>query len=157
MAFLLPILLVLLAGAYDFGRAYYLRIEVTNAARAGAQYGCQSTATATDTTGIKNAANADAYDVPLASGSTSALTFPTVPTITCQCVPNTGGAGTTASCTSPGCTSGTNHFVEWLTVYTQYTYTPLIPWNWASFGMNFSIPATIQLNGQATMRIASVD
>ncbi len=37
-----PLLLLLALGAIDFGRAYYLSIEVTNAARAGVQYGLKT-------------------------------------------------------------------------------------------------------------------
>lgn len=150
MAFLLPLLVFLLVGAIDFGRAYYLKIEIMNAARAGVQYACQSTKTAADTTGIENAATADAVDV-------TTLTFPTAPTLACQCVPNTGGTGTTTSCTSPSCTSGTNHFVEWVTVYTQASYTPLIRWGWSALGMNLGIPSSMALKGQAVMRVISVD
>ncbi len=39
LAFMFPILLLILSGALDLGRAYYAYITVTNAAREGARYG----------------------------------------------------------------------------------------------------------------------
>ena len=38
-ALLMPILLLLLSGLIDFGRAFFTSMELENAARAGAQYG----------------------------------------------------------------------------------------------------------------------
>ena len=55
--FFLPLLLLLLMGVADFGRAYYLAIEVAGAAHAGAVYGAQNI---TDTTGMQNAAKLNA-------------------------------------------------------------------------------------------------
>src|ERR1700712_5471655 len=42
LAILLPMLMFLLVGAADFGKAYYLTIEVASAAEAGALYGVQN-------------------------------------------------------------------------------------------------------------------
>ena len=53
---LLPILLIIVLGAVDFGRAYYSSQAVDNAARTGAQYAAVSTANAGDVNGIKTAA-----------------------------------------------------------------------------------------------------
>jgi Flp pilus assembly protein TadG len=132
MAFLLPILLLLLIGLIDFGRAYYLSTEVSSAASAGALYGCQNTAAAQDTTGIKSAAIADAPNV-------SGLTVPTV-SVVCEC----SGSTASVSCTTPGCSSS-SHMIEWLTVGTSATYKPLFPYP--------GIPSSITLSGQATMRV----
>jgi len=41
-ALVLPVLVTILIGATDFGRFYYSAIAVTNAARAGAAYGCMN-------------------------------------------------------------------------------------------------------------------
>ena len=51
-----PLLLVILLGAIDFGRVSYAAMALTNAARAGAQYGAQSLATSTDYSGMQAAA-----------------------------------------------------------------------------------------------------
>jgi hypothetical protein len=60
LAFVLPLLLLLLVGIIEIGRFAYYSILVANAARAGAQYGAQGLATAADTTGISTAGTNDA-------------------------------------------------------------------------------------------------
>jgi len=132
LALLLPILLLMLIGLIDFGRAYYLSTEVSAAASAGGLYGCQTTTTAQDTTGIKAAATAAAPNV-------SGMTVPTV-SVACQC----SGSSGSVSCSSPGCSSS-SHVIEWLTVGTSATYKPLFPYP--------GIPSSITLAGQATLRV----
>ena len=70
-ALVLPIVLVLLIGLIDLGRAAYFGILTSNAARAGAQYGAQSIFTSTDTTGMSNAAIADAPNIGLTAVATT--------------------------------------------------------------------------------------
>jgi Flp pilus assembly protein TadG len=62
-AAVLPILIVLLLGTMDFGRVFYTAMTVTHAARAGAQYGIQTSAKSSDSTGMQNAATVAASDV----------------------------------------------------------------------------------------------
>jgi Flp pilus assembly protein TadG len=50
-ALIMPMFTLLLAGAADFARFAYASIEVSNAARAGVQYGMQILNTALDLTG----------------------------------------------------------------------------------------------------------
>jgi Flp pilus assembly protein TadG len=128
----------LLFGVIDFGRAFYFSIEVTNAARAGAQYGAQNSTTAQDTTGIISAATSEAADV-------ARLTLMPAPTYFCQCVGSSGPPGTTTSCTSPSCTGG-NHVVGYLQVNTQTAYTPLFPYP--------GVPSPITLKGLAIMQVS---
>jgi Flp pilus assembly protein TadG len=59
LAFVVPLLLLLLVGIIEIGRFAYYSILVSNAARAGAQYGAQSLANASDGLGIAAAANRD--------------------------------------------------------------------------------------------------
>src|SRR3984885_15780075 len=59
LAFVVPLLLLLLIGIIEIGRFAFYSIVVSNAARAGAQYGAQSLATAADTAGIATAAKND--------------------------------------------------------------------------------------------------
>jgi Flp pilus assembly protein TadG len=132
MALLLPILLLVLVGLIDFGRAYYLSTEVSAAASAGALYGSQNTTAAQDSTGIKAAALAGAPNV-------SGMTVPTV-SVVCEC----SGSTASVSCSSPGCSSS-SHMIEWLTVGTSATYKPLFPYP--------GIPSSITLAGQATLRV----
>ncbi len=61
--FLVPFLIALVLGTYDFGTIGLQKITVTNAARAGAQYGVVDLSTAGDTAGMKLAARLDADDV----------------------------------------------------------------------------------------------
>ena len=83
MGLLLPVLFLLLLGAVDFGRAYYLAIEVSNAAHTGALYGAQNP---TDTSGMQGAATSDAPDVP---------GFAVTATYGCEC---SNGASAVAAC-----------------------------------------------------------
>lgn len=62
-ALILPIALLILASAADFGRAFTAYIEIGSAARSGAAYGSQSITTAANTGGIQAAALADAPDI----------------------------------------------------------------------------------------------
>ena len=57
LAFVLPMLLVVFAGVVDFGRAWFLDMEVASAAEAGALYGLQNP---TNTSGMIAAAALDA-------------------------------------------------------------------------------------------------
>lgn len=118
-AFIVPVILLLAIGAVDFGRAYYLGIEVAGAARAGAQYGAQNQGTGADTTGMIAAAKASAADV-----TTWTSGFPTA-SWGCMC---SDGTSQNASCTStPSCGSGLQ-VVNYVTVNTKASYVPLIPW-----------------------------
>jgi Flp pilus assembly protein TadG len=59
LALVLPLLLLLLVGVLEIGRFAYYDILVSNAARAGAQYGSQSLTAAADVAGIQSAAWGD--------------------------------------------------------------------------------------------------
>jgi len=63
LALVLPLLLVLLFGAMDYGRAFYSSMAVTHAVRAGVQYGASSVTNSADTSGMQAAATAAASDV----------------------------------------------------------------------------------------------
>ena len=65
MAFLLTFLLILVMGAYDFGRLAIAQSGVTQAARAGAQFAVLDQANATDTAGMIQAARDEAEDPTL--------------------------------------------------------------------------------------------
>jgi Flp pilus assembly protein TadG len=59
-ALLLPMVIFLLLGSVDFGRAFYVSLEIAAAAEAGALYGVQNPS---DTSGMKAAAILDAPDI----------------------------------------------------------------------------------------------
>ena len=52
LALLLPILLLMLSGTFDFSRALYETARLQSAARAGVQFGTQSQTTATNNAGM---------------------------------------------------------------------------------------------------------
>src|SRR6266550_6815276 len=85
LAVVFPILALLALGVSEFGKMYYAAITVADAARAGAQYGAQSTLTSIDTASINQAVRNDAADVGTITVSSSRF---------CRC-PD----GTTPSCT----------------------------------------------------------
>ncbi len=125
-----PLLLLLLMGVADFGRAYYLAIEVAGAAHAGAVYGAQNI---TDTTGMQNAAKLNSPDV---SGLVATGTWG------CEC---SDGTASSASCAiTPTCSVNVVYYAK---VITTVTYHPIMPWQ----GINSSMILT----GSTTMRSAS--
>jgi Flp pilus assembly protein TadG len=127
-AVIVPSLLMVMAGAIDFGRAYYLANEVAGAAQAGAVYGSTNI---TDTTGMTNAGKYDAPDVSGLSVS---------PSWGCEC---SDGTKSSASCSSTptGCSA---NVVYYATVTASATYTPVFPWK----GINGSI----SISRSSTMR-----
>jgi Flp pilus assembly protein TadG len=62
-AFALPVLVLILIGAADFGRAFYLTLAVQHAAAVGAEYGAQSIIQAQNTAGMQTAAASAATDI----------------------------------------------------------------------------------------------
>ncbi len=59
LAIILPLLLLVVVGAADFGRAYYHSLVLTNAARAGATFGAFSAENASNISGVQAAVEAD--------------------------------------------------------------------------------------------------
>jgi hypothetical protein len=97
LAFVLPLLLLLLVGIIEIGRFAYYSILVANAARAGAQYGAQSLATAADIAGISTAGANDAQ------GIVAPNTLTVSSTQRCGCSSAALGAcGALAICIPPG-------------------------------------------------------
>src|SRR5579871_1490431 len=104
-ALVFPILITLLIGTAELARVVYAAIEVSNAARAGAQYGAQSGFTASDTTGIATAAASDAANL---TGLTTTSSY------SCVC-----SDGTASTCQPTDCTN--SRIEQTLTVNTQVT------------------------------------
>lgn len=124
------LLLSLFLGAAEFGSSIYAAIEVSDAARAGVNYGVQSRADAVDTTGISAIAAADA---PSLSG------LQTTSSVSCIC-----SDGTASSCNyTSDCSS--SHVETILTVNTQATFTP----SFRVPGLNMSFT----LKGKAVQKV----
>jgi Flp pilus assembly protein TadG len=133
MVVIAPVLLFLLIGLIEVGRIGDYAIRVANAARAGVQFGAQNEATAGDTQGMQNAANADAQY--------SGITSVAAPTF-CQCAD-----GTASTCGQGDC--ATSHRLQWVQVTATGTYT-------SSLNSQF-LPAplrSITISRTATMRVA---
>jgi len=156
LALTLPLVMILLLVVIDFGRAYYLSIEIENAARAAVQYGAQSTATMVDSAGIVAAATNEAKDISTStscgsdqsagsacwSNGGSPITNP-APYYGCECSNATSG-NSGSNC--PVCTSPAQA-TYYVSVNTQANYKTLVPWP--------GLPATFTLTGQAKMRLGA--
>ena len=127
LALVLPVLVLILAGAVDFGRAYVLALQVASAAQAGAAYGNQSF---TDTVGMIAAAKLNAPGIPTLSVSA---------TFGCECH---DGSGVVVSCTSaPVCAQNVLNYAE---VTASTPYTPILPYP--------GIPSTLNLKSKTRVR-----
>ena len=128
VACVMPLMLLLLVGAVDFGQAYYIGIEVNSAAAAGTAYGVSNFL---DTAGMQKAALLDAGDVP---SMTATATWG------CEC---SDGTGASANCLSvPTC--GTN-LVEYVDVNTSVNFTPVLAYP--------MIPSLFAIRGHSRMRV----
>jgi hypothetical protein len=116
-AFSLPLLLVMLLGAFELARTAYIATEVTNAARAAAQYGAMNGGGFLDSSGMLAAANGDAGNlggsVQWASG---------YPNVSCSCS-GTGTASCAAGADPSGCT--TSQLMVTVNVQVKYAVTPM--------------------------------
>jgi Flp pilus assembly protein TadG len=127
LALLLPLLLLLLVGVVEIGRYAYFDILISNAARAGAQYGAQSLIQAADVNGIRSAAQNDGLN---------SMTITAVQQ--CGCV--AGGLG--------GCPSGA--VCPQPLIYVQVTASN-------TFNSLFSypgLPRSMNLSSTVTMRVS---
>jgi Flp pilus assembly protein TadG len=129
LALSVPLLLMMFLVVVETGRAFYIAISLSNAARAGVQYGSQNLTTAGDTVGMQAAATNDA---PNLVGMTAVATH--------FCVCANGSAST---CLSTDCAG--SHRLLYTEVTTSASYSPLI-----SF-MGILPPMTVP--GKAIMRV----
>lgn len=142
------ILIPMLAGVINFGRAYFYSIEVVNAADAAAQFGAQNTGfTMTNTTGMTTAAHNEAPDIGMSCGNTGACWSSVTATWGCECSGTTTTGGGTNSCGLTQSSCGTAHLVNFVYVTTAATYKPFF---------NFlGLFPTMTLRGQAKVRLAT--
>jgi Flp pilus assembly protein TadG len=125
-AFVLPILMVLVLGAADFGRVFYAAMTVTQAVKAGIQYGGQSIGKAADTAGEQAAAAAAATDI---SGFTAIAYAPGTGQNPCTCWNASAGTeANMASCTS-SCTGSVRMYayVTGSKTFTTFANYPGLP------------------------------
>jgi Flp pilus assembly protein TadG len=134
LALIFPLFVLLMLGSVDFGRAYYLAIEVAGAAQAAAVFGSKNPA---DTAGMKVAAQDDAPNVPN-------LTV-TTPTYGCECA---DGSSYSASCTTTPTTCPNNIGVVYrVNVTVSATYTPIVKLPAVGSTMTFTSTASMRSAG----------
>src|SRR5580692_1184570 len=113
------LLILLLLGAVELGRVAYAATEVSNAARAAAQYAAMNggafNTVGLDTSGMLVAAQNDAGDLG------TLVQFVSTPSYTCAC----SGAGT-ATCGSPPSGCAGSHLIVTVTVKTKAAFNPLV-------------------------------
>jgi Flp pilus assembly protein TadG len=129
LALSLPLLLMMFLVLVETGRAFYIAISVSNAARAGVQYGSQNLSTAADNAGMQAAAVNDAPNI--AGMTTTATHF-------CKCAD-----GSASTCLSTDCAG--SHRLLYAQVNTSAPYTPLVDF------MGILPPMTVR--GDAVMRV----
>jgi len=129
-ALVTPVVLLLLVGAIEIGRLAYLSILVHNAAHAGVQYGAQSLATASNNSGMQNAALNDGQNI---SGLTANASH------YCTCAD-----GSSSSCQATDCAG--SHRLVYVQVDTTGRFQSLFSYP--------GLPPSYTVNGQAVMRVA---
>ena len=132
LAFVLPIFLLLVVGALEFGRLAYAQLEITSAARAGVAYGMQDAVTESNLSGMETAAVNDGSNI---SGLTATASE------SCTC-----GNGTSVTCASASTSCTTYpHVLTYIQVNTQANVDPLfyVP----------GLPKSFVLTGQATLTV----
>lgn len=107
------VLFMLFAGIGDLTRMFYYARIVTNAARAGVQYGMYSQTHWTDYSGMQTAATTS-------GGSLTGLTA--TASSYCQCAGTTGTVTCTSSC------SGSTSPREYVQVTTSYPFAAVVVW-----------------------------
>jgi len=134
LAIALPMMILIVGGTIDFARVFYTAHQLTNAARAGAQYGAASLGNSNNASKIQATASAAAPNI-------GTITVP-APTLLCRCA-SPAGAFSAAACTA---NCGANHLVVTVTVSANKTFTMITPLPGLS-------PLTI--NRTATLRVAN--
>ena len=129
LALLIPVLIALLVVVSDLARVFYVFIEVSDAARAGAQYGGQNRTSSADFATMQQRATNAASDI---TGMTA------VASNFCTC--SDGGA--VVSCTNSGCVSTIHLYVS---VVTNTTFTTLYLFP--------GIPSSVALQGSAIVQV----
>ena len=142
LALVLPVLVLIFVGTIDFGRVFYTSQSLTNAARAGVQYGAHTPARSADITGMENTAEA-ATNTTGITATASRL---------CQCADDTGNFSATSppnDCSSPeavACPSG--HRVVTVTVTTTKTFNTLMAGGLPGFLQSLDLTRTATMRAQ---------
>jgi Flp pilus assembly protein TadG len=128
LSLIVPVLIMVIFGTVDFGRAFAMGIELSSAAEAGALYGVNNP---TDTSGIQTASQANASSISGLKATTS---------YGCEC---SDGSGAVASCSStPNCNQ---NYVNYINVSTTANYNFLLKYP--------GLPSSLTMTSQSRMRV----
>lgn len=133
LAVTMPLLVVVVLGTVDFGRAFYTAMELNNAARAGAQYGAQSLATSADIAGMTAVATAASPNIGTYVVTAGAPA--------CVCGTPGNPSLTTIACSG---TCGTGHLIVHVTVSATKTF--------SMFSTFPGLPSSVPITRTAKMR-----
>jgi len=137
LALILPVIAAIIVPLTDLGMAAYTKMEVQNAAQAGADYALKNAQSGFNSTNISTA-------VTSATGLSGVSASP-APSESCACVGGTPAVITNT--TAPPCVTGCGSGNEgvYVSVSAQASYTPLFPYP--------TIPSAITFNATSTVRI----
>ena len=137
LALVLPLLMTVLVATADFARVFYHTIELTNAARAGAQWGAYNSARATQTANIQAAAQSAAPNIAPIVVNVS---------LVCRCAQNDGSGQPWPVITCGTACSAGAHVFETLEVQATKNFVMIsrfVP----------AIPSTLPVTRKALMRV----
>jgi Flp pilus assembly protein TadG len=92
LAVVLPVLMLIAIGVMDYGRVYYTSVAVSNAARAGAEWGAIDSGHQANSTAIQNFAKLDGVDAGTITVTSQQI---------CKCGSTTVGCTSTCSGLAP--------------------------------------------------------
>ena len=129
MAVIAPFLVLILLAAADFGRMFYMSVQLRGAARAGAQYGSQSNTTWSDTAGMQAVALSQLHLIGAS---------PTASASGCLC-------GSTPQCSSSYDCTDLGSTGAYVSVTTSAVFKTIVTYP--------GIPSSVTLTGSAIMAV----
>ena len=129
-ALLLPILLILVLGAIDFGRLYFAYVSVTNASRNAAQYGSFNVVRAND----EDCSDGNCLRLAAVSDTSDLL----------------NSSDTNPTVSSEPCANGSldSQGRQCVRITVTYTFEPIVPWP--------GLTGTIDMSRTVQMRVAEL-
>jgi Flp pilus assembly protein TadG len=140
LALSLPLLVLLMIGTIDLARVFYMSMELTDGARAGAAYGAFNSANSGNSTAMQTAAT-NAINITGVTANASRA---------CQCADASGNFSATSptanNCGAPLATScPSKHLVVTVTVTTSKTFTLLSAYPFPISSLAVSRAATLRV------------
>jgi Flp pilus assembly protein TadG len=141
LALVLPLIAGMIVPLADLGMGAYTKMQVQNAAQAGADYALKNAGSAFNATNIGNAVTS------ATSLSGVVANQPAPPSEVCHCVDSSGGSpvldsGSAPPCTG-SCTSGT--MGTYVVVNARASYTPLFPYPMIPSSITFTATSTVRI------------